>query len=109
MDIPRNFIEQIPAVSQSSLQQALTDICRIGPRWHGTPESEQAIALIERMLKRTCDKVKLEEFPYVLYTAVAAELELTKPLSKAVSCHGVQYSQNSVVKGEIVYAAVLNR
>jgi aminopeptidase YwaD len=101
--LARRWVEKTPTVSPRTLHEFLTEVCSIGPRWHGTAAEEQSIRMMERRLGAVCNQVGLEEFPYAHYVPVHASLEIQNPVKRPVSCIPLQYSKNGLVEGEIVY------
>jgi len=91
-------------ISSQFLQECLHDICKIGVKYAGTPGEVKARDYIFGKLKGLgLEDVRLEEFEYLNYMPITAELNLASE-KQPIACEPLQHSANAAAEGELIYA-----
>ena len=100
----KEFASGMPKLSSANVWMRLNDICRIGPRWPGTRQEIECRDYIhDKFINYGLKNVRNQEFEYLSYTPVAAELKVTSPILFSIKCAPAEYSANAIVEGEVVY------
>lgn len=82
----------------------MINLSRMGNRWAGSKGERTAGEYIhDAFVKIGLQDVHYEEFPYLHYEPLQAELELLSPIKLSIRCEPLQYTANSSVEGELVY------
>ncbi len=102
-ELDGDLIAKTPGVSPGRLYKTMMELCSIGNRWPGTPGNQRAREYIREQMKPIADKVELEDYPYPHYTPVFSSLNIRHPVQKSLSCIPIEYSQNGVAEGELIY------
>jgi Peptidase family M28 len=86
----------------------VTDLCRIGPRFVGTPGERAAGMLIEREFRAAgLAAVRVEPVPVLAYRPQAAACHIVGQ-PDALPCSGLQFTSGGEVEAEAVYNATID-
>ena len=91
-------------ISSARLFEYESDLCKIGIKYAGTSGEVKARDYIfDRLNDFGLTDVRLEDFEYLNYMPISAELEALSPQRRSIVCEPLQYSAGDAVEGELVY------
>jgi hypothetical protein len=103
VELNSNLIRKTPLISSGTVYKSLMEICKIGNRWPGTVGEKSMIDYVHNEMKSVLDKVELEEYLYPNYTPLSSSLIIKHPINRSIPCISIEYSQNSLVEGELIH------
>ena len=101
------FERGLPGLSSAKLYQYLSEICRMGTIWPGSPvEVEVRDYFYEKFNSAGLQNVRTEAFEYRNYKPISSQLAIIAPLTKNLTCEPLEYSANGELEGEIIYVGL---